>query len=303
MNKKYKYSLELYGSFVDGINSLTLNFSKEDNQTIFLESFDDILNICEVIADDSKNVTKYFNSNYISKYEDFFVDEKIPDKASTLLELIFKNSNVDYINNKNWNTLKLLYNIKTPELETSSIALNGEPVNINTFTSDVSIDYKKLELFTEQVNGLDIVFSYRYECNNSKELLIATIDTIFRNKESAVIKRCENCQKLYIPKKLDAKYCDRISPQMDDKTCKQAVDSEKKNEALSNPMQKLIKNVDQNLLGIYRNSNSKEDRETLQSFRRQNLLKRKEYLNGSITPDEYEKWLRSFYKRNKGDIS
>lgn len=303
MNKNYKYSLELYGSFVDGVNSLTLSLGKEDDQTIFLKSFDDILNICEIISDVPKNVSKYFNSNYISKYDDFFAEEKITDKASTLLEFIFKNSNVDYINNRNWNTLKLLYNIKTPELETSSIALNGEPVNINTFTVDDSIDYNKLDLVTEQVSGLNIVFSYRYQCNNSKDLLIATIDTIFRNKESAVIKRCENCQKLYIPKKLDTKYCDRTSPQMDNKTCKQAVDSEKKNEALNKPMQKLIRNVDQNLLGIYRSSNSKEDRKTLQFFRRQNLLKYKEYQKGSLTPDDYEKWLRSFYKRKKGDIS
>lgn len=294
MNKSNKYQLHLSGDMLEGFNSLTIfNNSSLGDPELFLKSLDDVLNMCEVITDNPEEIISNFNSKYFDGIN--FFEEEITDKTSTLLNVFFKASKQNYINKKSWEAIKLLANISSPELKTTVIPFShedGEVYTIKTIYSD-----NRIESFSTMIED-DIALSYDYYCNSSKDLLIATLDTIFRNKETSVVKRCENCNKLYIAKKLDTKYCDRISPQMDNRTCKQAVDYEKKNNALKDPIKKLIKNVSNTLSGIYANSKSKEDKKTLESFKRENAIKLKKYNDGELDIAEYEKWLRSFYKRS-----
>lgn len=311
MNPKYK--LNLSGNFIETAISLEINLSngkdETSNPTLFFSGYEDLLDFCDDMSKSTLSVKNKLGNFYIDKFGKsfinyFFDDEKIDNKASTLLQTFFSSFKVDYINSMNWKVFKKMMNVKIPEFINNSIILSNDKeqqFTLATFIKNDALDEKELEAVSIAINNNTLNISQTSFCNTSKELLIATLENIFDIKESAVIKRCENCNRLYIPKKSDGRYCERISPQDKNKTCKQTMDSQMKSKALDEPTKRLYKNVNNTLYSEYDKSKTKEARLFLQNFRKENLLKAKQFKDMIITEEEYITWLKSFYKRNRSD--
>lgn len=127
--------------------------------------------------------------------------------------------------------------------------------------------------------------SISYNCDNVDELFSIFILTVF--DRHYIISKCQNCNKLFVPfKKNDALYCDRISPQKENKTCKEYASKKPKG------VQELYRRIYMKKFARYnRNKDNftiKNDYETWKS--QADKLKTK--LNkGIITADEFEQWL------------
>lgn len=62
----------------------------------------------------------------------------------------------------------------------------------------------------------------KFDANTNIEFANILLKTIINDVDSRfTIKRCENCGKYFIPFSNNTLYCDNISPQKDNKTCKQ----------------------------------------------------------------------------------
>lgn len=233
--------------------------------------------------------------------------EKKLDKANLLLDFYFTYFNTDFIDINNWNHFISTFTIETPR---SKDFYNFESPNdnnknvdpkelMNSCINDSSINKKETkkvsELLLDKENQY-IHITTDYFCNTTADILVATINYLFKNKPSTVIKKCQNCGKLFIPKNSTAKYCDRISPQFENRTCKQAMDVIKKEQALNDPTKRLQKNIYDTLYSSYLNKKTKENKKILDNFKKENIVKKAKYKNNDITQEEYIKWLKSFYK-------
>ena len=138
----------------------------------------------------------------------------------------------------------------------------------------------------------------QYFCIKSKDskslieqLCVASVFHILSNQH--IFKKCENCGKLFVPSKQDAKYCDRISPQYASRTCKEAViyknriAREKQSEA-----GRIYKS-------IYTMKYVRGDFEDIRRFMGDAQNWRDDIKRGSKTEGEYIDWLKTHYVRKK----
>lgn len=229
------------------------------------------------------------------------------DKANLLLDFYFAYFNTDYIDINNWNSFISTFTIESPRSKdfynfesSNDNNKNVDPKElINSCINDSSIDKKETKKVSELLLNKEneyIHITTDYFCSTTADILVATINYLFKNKPSAVIMKCQNCGKFFIPKNSTAKYCDRISPQFENKTCKQAMDSIKKEQALNDPTKRLQKNIYNTLYSSYSNKKTKENKNILDDFKKENVVKKAKYKIGKITQEEYIKWLKSFYK-------
>ena len=263
------------------------------------------------IKTNDSSETKEFNTidnllQYLYEVNKEQFNEQKKDKAHLLLDFYFSYFNTDYIDFDTWNYFVSTFNIEIPRNKSfynfESPDNKNKNVNpkqlLDECIGDSSINKSKIEKVSKLLLNKDneyIHITTDYFCETTTDIFVATINDLFKKKPNAVIKKCQNCGKLFIPKKRDAMYCERVSPQYGDKTCKQAMDVIKKNEALNDPIKRLYKNVYNTLYTSSANS-SKENERTLKIFVKQNKIKQSKYEKGLITTQEYESWLRSFYK-------
>lgn len=302
------YLLTLPGK-IDLSPSLSINLDGsnnfDDSPELYFEDMISLIDFVDQLGNDNLVIKKNLNNMYFKDIE--IVKERLEDKSSTILNLYFSMFDKDYINQNNWNVFSSIFNLNNLRKE-SKYVLHSKMHNNNIsadnfiascFKGDQLDNSKVKKLLDEFINNNEALtnIAFTYHCSNSKELLSAIIQRIFEIKNNSVIKRCDNCGKLYIPKKLDTRYCDRISPQYEDKTCKQTMDVIKKNEALNDPIKRLYKNVYNTLYTSFSSNNSKENEKTFKDFIKQNRVKQSKYNKGLITNEEYESWLKSFYKR------
>lgn len=284
---------------LDGSN----NF--DDSPELYFEDMINLIDFVDQLGNDNSVIKKNLDDMYF-KYFDI-VNERLEDKSSTILNLYFSMFDKNYINQDDWNIFSSIFNLNNLRKESKYVLYSKTHNNsisadhfIASCFKDDQIDNSKIkklsdEFISKNKTLTNIAFTYR--CSNSKELLSAIIQRIFEIKNNSVIKHCDNCGKLYIPKKLDTRYCDRISPQYEDKTCKQAMDVIKKSEALNDPIKRLYKNVYNTLYTSFSSNSSKENEKAFKDFIKQNRVKQSKYNKGLITNEEYESWLKSFYKR------
>lgn len=309
MNKKFispKYLLTLPGE-LDITPTISINIDGNedfnDAPELFFNSIEDILEFIDNLSKNNLTIKEKICNIYFTNKNIDINKEIIKDKASTILDMYFSMFDVDYINKDNWKLFSMISNLETPRKLTKYTTNNKIVDNDGILSSCIknnSIDKLRVkQLYNAFLNDKKslINISFNYLCNNSKDLMNVIIQNIFDRKSNAVIKRCENCGKLYIPKKLDTKYCDRISPQFNDKTCKQAMDIIKKNEALNDPIKRLYKNIYNTLYISYSNNKNKESKKLFNDFVRDSKIKDLEYKKGIISQIDYENWLKSFYKR------
>jgi hypothetical protein len=301
-----KYLLTLPGELdITPTISIDIDGNEDFNDApeLFFNRVEDILEFIDNLSKDNSTIKEKISDFYFTN-KNIDIDKEIAkDKASTILDIYFSMFDVDYINKDNWKLFSMISNLETPRKLTKYTMNNKIVDNDSILASCIknnTIDEVKVKqlynAFLDDKKSL-INISFNYLCNNSKDLMNVIIQNIFDHKSNVVIKRCENCGKLYIPKKLDTKYCDRISPQFNDKTCKQAMDIIKKNEALNDPIKRLYKNIYNTLYISYSNNKSKESKKVFNSFVKDSKIKDLEYKKGIISQEDYDNWLRSFYKR------
>lgn len=309
MNKKLispKYLLTLPGE-LDITPTISINIDGNedfnDAPELFFNSIEDILEFIDNLSKDNSTIKEKISNIYFRNKNIDIDKEIVKDKSSTILDMYFSMFDVDYINKDNWKLFSMISNLETPR-KLTKYTMNNKIIDndgiLSSCIKNNTIDRAKVKqvynAFLDDKKSL-INISFNYLCNNSKDLMNVIIQNIFDRKSNVVIKRCENCGKLYIPKKLDTKYCDRISPQFNDKTCKQAMDIIKKSEALNDPIKRLYKNIYNTLYISYSNNKNKESKKLFNDFVRDSKIKDLEYKKGIISQEDYDNWLRSFYKR------
>ena len=228
-------------------------------------------------------------------------------RANLFLDFYFSYFNIDFINQNNWNSFVSTFNIETPRnkdfynFESSDDKNKDiEPAELlKNCIKDSGINQKKVNNISKLLlneNNEYIHITTDYFCDTTTDMLVAAINDLFKKKPKAIIKKCENCGKLFVPKHTIAKYCDRISPQFENRTCKEAMDVIKKEEALNDPTKLLYKNIYDTLYSSYKNKKTKENKKILDTFRKENIIMKAKYKTKEIPQKKYIEWLKSHYK-------
>lgn len=303
---KVKYIL----SFTKSSTKIRVDMAKNPDFRIssVTKEFENHDNLTQHVIDISSNnsiIGEIYKIDY-KKFKKEFEEEDIYS-AKNIIDLYFKVFNQDYIDKSKWDDFLSIFNIKKPSMKTNFYPTSSDNnllnIDLDNFLQRcinnqevTSEEIKKvINTFFSTNNALTNV-SFEYVCYSTRDMLVAVIDEVFKNKPSAVIMKCQNCGKLFIPKNSTAKYCDRISPQFENKTCKQAMDSIKKEQALNDPTKRLQKNIYNTLYSSYSNKKTKENKKILDDFKKESIVKKVKYKSGKINQEEYIKWLKSFYK-------
>lgn len=156
--------------------------------------------------------------------------------------------------------------------------LNIKDVNFETLDKEY-IDFK---LNNRNLNRFD---GASYTCNSIDEFFSICMLTIF--ERHYIILRCQNCGKLFVPcKKNDALYCDRISPQKDNKTCKEYASKQPKGliELYRKIYMKKFARVNRNKDNFTYKNDFETWKETAEKLK-------SDYKKGIISDETFEKWL------------
>lgn len=286
--------------------------SKETNNTTNLNFFD----FCEELSNDLnhlktiafrryKEMNLIFDDNTNFKQEKERLDfvnlfqEEESEKATTLISKYFEIFKTDRINKNNWEDFVKYFDLNKIIPSVENIIKDGK----NTLLHDGNKNYLDLlngENKTTDISGFKKIieksnlFSQKnYKCSNSKEIIAIVISNIFEVNPNAVIKKCRNCNKLFIPNKADTICCTRkgLNPKHKNKNCGEVYKAEKKKE----PSKKLYKDIYDMLYKRKERSKDyaqdEEKEKTLKTFISKAEKFKKQIKIGTITRDDYINWL------------
>lgn len=242
--------------------------------------------------------------------DDLIVQEETDlEKATELLSSYFRIFKIDEITKKNWLSFVRMFDLNKQSLflenylkgERNLSYLNNGQEKYISYMDNKIIDVSNVRKAKE---GFTV---YNYSCLNSKDIFCTVINKIFESKPNAVIKKCALCGKLFLPKKSDTKYCNRINLDFKSKTCKEvseAISKKKYNE--KDPLLYLRRKVYNKLDRTNIQSPCEENQEEIKKFWLQDKELTNQYKLGLILAEDYEKWLLSFYKtspKKYGDVN
>ncbi len=148
----------------------------------------------------------------------------------------------------------------------------------------------------KQMDNNNISFVHIYQFSNIIELLnLSFLSTI---EKKVNINICKNCHKLFITQnRTDEVYCDRISPQNKNKTCKEyGAKKTYRDEIKSDPVKSEHNRTSQFYrMKIKRSSNEKEKEKLTIKFDKYKVdfkKKNKKYDNKKITEREFVEWIK-----------
>jgi len=129
-------------------------------------------------------------------------------------------------------------------------------------------------------------------------LIIFELVNIIEN--NIQVKYCANCKKLFIPpKRSDTLYCDNISPQNKDLTCKEY--SQKRlwyDRTQSDEIKRFARNTYMKLqMAATRNKDIQEYKETFENFQSEYRKWKIDIKKGLTTEEEFKKWLEFINKK------
>lgn len=159
------------------------------------------------------------------------------------------------------------------------------------------------DFYGDDTNRQHIEYWLKYD--NGKYLSIYNLPTLDAavafelanlSESNIIIKKCENCGKFFIPfNRIDTKYCDRISPNDKNRTCKQYGRERLwyKN-LMEDDVIKLSRNINSaKSMRVKRNPDNPQYKEGLDRFRQEDKQWRKNLKAGFVTEQEYKDWLLS----------
>lgn len=179
---------------------------------------------------------------------------------------------------------KLNYAISQPKYTFATFDVNNQDkLNIKDVNFEtLDKEYINFKLNNRNLNKFD---SASYTCDSIDEFFSICMLTIF--ERHYIVSKCQNCGKLFVPcKKNDALYCDRISTQKDNKTCKEYASKKPKG------VQELYRKI---YLKKFARFNRNKDNYTIkndfESWKSTADKLKADLNNGVITDDYFEKWL------------
>jgi len=186
--------------------------------------------------------------------------------------------------------------LPTDVIKLLAIAGNDEYVEfikMNDFDREIYLQTKQITRFLALKGTRN--HSTIYHCNDLNDIITASIYHIL--KSGYTFKKCGNCGKWFVPyTNKNEEYCNRISPQYNDKTCKEANILIKSNERIKNDeVQKLQKRV----YNLHRSKLEAGygDPEKFEQFKQDKATWKEELDKGMKTEEEYITWLKSHYTK------
>lgn len=116
-----------------------------------------------------------------------------------------------------------------------------------------------------------------------------------------LIKKCELCGRYFVPKNINARYCNNASPQAERYTCREYIQNKGYySKTMLNEIMKLRKNIKQRLEKRIRNSNYKNSKfeNALHDFKDQDREWKEKVKKGIATEKNYLDWLKDFNERD-----
>lgn len=171
-----------------------------------------------------------------------------------------------------------------------------------SFTFDCTPDEfsKKIKNQKSKKNVFNILFNenispmYEYHCKTLEQFLqVSFFTTLSLNLN---IKKCENCGKYFIAyQRSDEKYCNRISPQDKNKTCKQFANFENwKNNINSNEELKVYRRIYMaKQMQTRRNPENIDLKKNFELWKKESQHKRNEYIHGNLSKKDFLNWLNT----------
>lgn len=179
---------------------------------------------------------------------------------------------------------KLNYPIMQPKYTYSSNidiknVIDVKDVNFETLDKE----YLEFKINNRVLNHYDGISSYTFE--NIDEFFSICMITIY--SEKYIISKCQNCNKYFVPyRKNDAIYCDRISPQKDNKTCKEYASKRPKG-----VLELYRKIYMKKFARVNRNKDNYTLKNEFETWKSQVEKLKAEYSAGTLSADDFEKWL------------
>lgn len=139
-----------------------------------------------------------------------------------------------------------------------------------------------------------------YKLDFLSDLLSASLQEIFNEKK--IIKRCGNCNKLFVPpKRSDTQYCLRPSPGNPEHTCAEEAKYQlqvrrEKSKILNESYRKKYNVIKTMLLTKYGETSDKYN-----LFLSENAVNKQNVLDGLLSEEEYVAWLMSYTPNKKNE--
>lgn len=180
---------------------------------------------------------------------------------------------------------KLNYPIMQPRYTYSISNLdNQDTITIKDIDFEtLDKEYLDFKINNRVLNHYDGISSY--SCENIDEFFSICMITIYQ--ESYIISKCQNCNKYFVPyRKNDAIYCDRISPQKDNKTCKEYASKRPKG-----VLELYRKIYMKKFARVNRNKDNYTLKNDFEIWKSQVEKLKADYNKGTLSADDFEKWL------------
>jgi len=163
-----------------------------------------------------KDLTMYQIHDLISEYISGLIDSLI--KFQYYFNMYFGISEEHDLKKKDIAYFQTIFNIKFDVPNHTIFACTEDKKSINPLSSNLS-EKRIIECLDILKDKKQIVYLKEYEICTLNDIL--GIYFYFFTQENIWIKKCANCGKYFIPSiRCDSKYCDNVSPQNPNKTCK-----------------------------------------------------------------------------------
>ena len=310
-----EYEPQPIGSFI--LEFLNTNFEKEEefNNFVLKYCFEDLFSRFK--AKNTFNLNKYYKDNYISIAEkdmpdllsklfkeygddfhcyrrdfmalttEFLFDEKDEREILALAKFKAKESNSSNI--------KDIYNNLKTELS-NLFGYDNTLTNLNSEITDLRLDFEMDDFFPFNKDGtLNRNIPYSFKSNDYLCILFISFKQLI-NVNKSPIKKCENCNKFFIPKTMhDTKYCDNLYE--NDKTCKEiGRDIAYKDSLNKEPLLKAYRSRYQTLS---KQASERGSHKMYEYFKKEGPFMRTKFKNNEITAEEFQAWIDSTKFRKK----
>lgn len=307
------FSKDISNKFIEKISELNIEKEKYNSKN------DDLIKLKQLL-----NVNEFPNNN---KVLDFFNRENnhLRQKIEKLENLSFKNFTLEYLNNflldfnsSIFNFILYFGEVKKLEIEydNKKINLSNEverkillQTNYNNISTDKNISWTKMAIISNNRIYLEQLDKIKdYSIKDIKMLHIFEFDTLIdlfnlslinAIDKQVTIKKCKNCGYYFIPEnRTDEVYCNRISPQNSNKTCKEyGAKKTYREEIKSTPIKYEHNKTSQYFrMKIKRCFDEKEKEKLIIKFDKYKTdyaKKKKQYNNKKIIESDFAEWIKS----------
>lgn len=227
------------------------------------------------------------------------------NKYKKIIDICFVDDSINYFEGFSTLTpLKKFIFYKYFVLNDNNFFSNLPTSNID-FTFDCSIDDFE-EKITNNINNSNVknIFNelfkenisprYEYNCQTLEQFLQVSLFTCLTFNLN--IKKCKNCEKYFIAyQRSDEKYCGRISPQDNSKTCKQYSNLENwKNNINSNEELKMYRRIYMaKQMKVRRNTSDSRLKEDFEIWKKLSQEIKNQYSHGIIDKETFIIWLKN----------